>query len=85
MKNDIFPDWKSAENINGGFWSFKIDTNPRNKNIMDIFKIWLTYLVSEKLIKKDNTNIDIHVLSLSPKNNHFVLKIWIKEKKFYIL
>lgn len=82
MKNDIFPDWKSPENINGGFWSFKIETNPRHKNIMDILKIWLTYLVTEKLVMLNDTNIDIHGLSLSPKNNHFVLKIWIKEKKF---
>lgn len=81
MKGDIFPDWKSPENINGGFWSFKIDSNPKNKSIMDILKIWITYLIAEKLIKFDDTNINVQGLSLSPKNNHFVLKIWIKEKK----
>ena len=81
MKNDIFPDWKSPENINGGFWSFKIELNPKkNNSVMDILKMWIAYLVADKLIEETQSDISIHGISLSPKNNHFVLKIWIQNK-----
>lgn len=80
MKDDIFPDWKSPENENGGFWSIKIDTRTDN-NILNILKIWVNYLVTGRIVSK-NSCIIVHGISISPKNSHCVLKVWIRDKKF---
>ena len=38
MRGDIFPDWSSPENKNGGFISIKIETKSRNYKIENITK-----------------------------------------------
>ena len=78
MRDGIFPDWSSPENMNGGFVSIKLDVcTKRHNNIQNILRIWLEHLLSEQI--RDNSSI-ITGLSLSPKNGHYILKIWLSEK-----
>ena len=81
MRNDVFPDWASPENINGGFISIKIDTKNRNENpnnVIKISKMWIEKLISETITNETKTIT--HGISLSPKSGHCILKLWLNEK-----
>ena len=74
MKNDILPIYEDENNINGGYWSLKVSND-------DILKIWLYLsldLVGGKLDKEDI----VSGLSISYKKKFYIIKIWIKNKKF---
>ena len=78
MRDGIFPDWSSPENMNGGFVSIKLDVCTKKYNkIHNTLRIWLEYLLSEQI--RENSDI-ITGLSLSPKNGHYILKVWLSEK-----
>ena len=80
MRDDVFPDWKSPENINGGFISIKIDTknrNERSNNVIKITQKWIERLISESVTNKKKIT---HGISLSLKSNHCILKLWLNER-----
>jgi hypothetical protein len=77
MKNNIPPMWEDKHNINGGYLSFKI----YKKNINDIWFKFCSLIISKQLLN-DNMD-DINGLSLSPKINNCIVKIWFKEQKDY--
>ena len=72
-KNDyIYPMWEDKYNKKGGYWSFKI-----NKN--DLHNIWLEtmiLLISESLLNDNLHNNNINGISISPKKNNCIMKIW---------
>lgn len=72
MKEDIFPNWEDPDNRNGGCLSFKI---PSAK----IIEEWNNLLLKciKKLILKDN-NDEINGISISPKKEFNIIKIWFK-------
>ena len=73
MKNDIFPTWEDPKNRLGGCISFKYDNN--------ILKEWLKTLllcVTNNLLKKKDVD-EINGLSIAPKKEFNIVKIWIKD------
>jgi hypothetical protein len=70
MKNDIFPTWEDPGNRMGGCISFKIDNNILN----EWFKIIMLF-ITENISNDSN---EINGLSISPKKEFNILKIWIK-------
>ena len=78
LENDdyIYPIWEDKNNKNGGIWSFKIN------NVL-INKIWndlMVYLLGENILtNSDNYNL-INGISVSPKRNFVILKIWSTKK-----
>ena len=73
MKNDIFPTWEDPKNRLGGCISFKYDNN--------ILKEWLKILllcITDNLSTKKNIN-EINGLSISPKKEFNIIKVWIKD------
>ena len=74
--NIIYPIWEDKNNIDGGVWSFKINNNY-------LFNIWITlliYLTGENmLINKDDFN-SINGISISPKKNFSIIKLWLRNK-----
>ena len=77
MLDDIFPDWSSPENNKGGFISIKID----DINLISTIKSWIEHMIAEDIINNsDNDSLKIHGLSVSPKNSHFILKLWCNKK-----
>lgn len=69
MRNDIQPTWEDLRNRDGGACSLKIEIGKH-------FQMWediAAYTVSENLI--DNMS-DINGISITPKNNWAVIKIW---------
>ena len=70
MRDTIDPLWEDTENINGGCWSLKI---PKG-NIFDIWNNISIALLSESITNKDTININ--GISISPKKNFCIIKIW---------
>ena len=73
MKNEIFPTWEDPKNRLGGCISFKYDNN--------ILKEWLRTLlfcITNNLFKKNNID-EINGLSIAPKKEFNIVKIWIKD------
>ena len=70
MRDTIDPLWEDTENINGGCWSLKI---PKG-NIFDIWNNISIALLSESISNKDTININ--GISISPKKNFCIIKIW---------
>jgi hypothetical protein len=76
MKDSILPLWESEDNINGGCFSYKIS----NINIVNIFKILLYKIIGNTLINNENTLNNINGISISPKKNFCIIKIWMRNK-----
>ena len=73
----INPLWEDKYNRNGGFWSFKI-----NKDDAEIiWKDLSNYLVGEQMCKYINDSMMINGISISPKRNFCILKIWNNDHK----
>ena len=71
MKNDIFPTWEDPKNRMGGCISFKYDNNILNE--------WLKILLLCITDNLSEHNKEINGLSISPKKEFNILKVWIKD------
>jgi len=76
MKDSILPLWESEDNINGGCFSYKIS----NINIVNIFKILLYKIMGNTLSNDEKTLNNINGISISPKKNFCIIKIWMRNK-----
>ena len=76
MKDSILPLWESEDNINGGCFSYKIS----NINIVNIFKILLYKIIGNTLSSDETTSNNINGISISPKKNFCIIKIWMRNK-----
>ena len=76
MKEDIFPNWEDPDNRNGGCLSFKIQS-------VKIIEEWNDLLLKciKELTLKDN-NDEINGISISPKKEFNIIKIWFKNHGF---
>ena len=71
MKGDIFPTWEDPKNRMGGCISFKYDNNILNE--------WLKILLLCITEELSDYNKEINGLSISPKKEFNILKVWIKD------
>ena len=72
MREGIMPMWEDPNNLNGGYWSFKVS----NKYSNTIWKKITAGLVGNSLTI-DNKNMKyITGISISPKTSNCVMKIW---------
>ena len=75
MREDIQPIYEDKQNINGGVWTFKLS----KKNCNNFWKEMCYLLCNDELtVKKEDSNI-ITGISISPKINNFIFKIWIRK------
>ena len=68
----INPLWEDKNNRSGGFWSFKI--NKEDANL--IWKELSINLISETISKNVQNTMMINGISISPKRNFCIIKIW---------
>ena len=76
MRENILPIWEDTSNINGGYWSFKI-------SIHSITHAWNEIsmaLIGENILKNRENMYTINGISISPKKNFCIIKIWNSEK-----
>ena len=75
MKNNIKPIYEDIHNKSGGFYSLKVHQD----NGFYIWKNLSIDLITLNLEKKHNI---INGLSIIKKKNFFIIKIWIRNKKY---
>lgn len=71
MKDSILPLWEDEENKAGGSISYKIN----NTQVYSIWKTTIYYFITNNIL--ENKDI-INGISISPKKNFCILKIWLK-------
>jgi len=72
MREGILPIWEDEKNKDGGCWSFKIGKK-------DIYNAWVELSISllgETIMKELQHSTTITGISLSPKKNFSIIKIW---------
>ena len=72
MKDGIIPIFEDEKNINGGYWSLRITKK-------DTFEYWekiLYYICIENITINDEYESKINGISISPKINNCIFKIW---------
>ena len=74
MREGIHPTWEDVKNRNGGCFSYKIS----NKNILNAWKQLSYTLVGETVTSNVNLMSDINGITISPKKNFCIIKIWIQ-------
>ncbi len=72
MRNETKPTWEDPVNRNGGCFSYKIF----NKNVTNIWNILCYALVGESLSTNNNFVNSITGLTISPKKNFCIIKLW---------
>ena len=76
MRKDIFPTWEDKNNKNGCCASFKIPLNDVKTTWIKIFKELCTENIHKNIDKYDNIN----GISICPKKEFNIIKIWFKIK-----
>jgi len=72
MRDGIKPMWEDPKNVKGGCFSYKIN----NKNVVSIWKNLSYSLVGESLTDQVNARSTINGITISPKKNFCIVKIW---------
>ena len=73
MKKNIMPMWEDTQNRNGGYFSYKIS----NKIVYDVWKKITYALVGETLCTNYAHFSLISGVSISPKKDFCIIKIWV--------
>ena len=66
MRKDVEPLWEHQRNVNGGCWSLKISKE-------NIHRIWENISIA---LLGENIGDNINGISISPKKNFCIIKIW---------
>ena len=74
MKNPVFPIWEDEHNKHGGSFSYKVP----NKIALSLWKDLTYALTGNTLSTNQNVLNDINGITISPKNNFCIVKIWMK-------
>lgn len=77
MKTGITPMWEDPKNRNGGCFSYKVN----NKFVVDVWKHLFCHLGSNSLCVDSEKNKYINGLTISPKKNFCIIKIWLNTCK----
>ena len=72
MKENITPVWEDKLNRNGGCFSYKVT----NKYVYEVWRDLTYLLVGNTLSKNDNFVSCITGITISPKKNFCIIKIW---------
>lgn len=78
MKNGITPMWEDKLNRNGGYFSYRV----LNKNVPDVWRQLMLALTSGNLCVNKKHESAINGITLSPKKNFCVIKIWLNTLSF---
>jgi len=76
MRDNIFPTWEDKSNCNGCTASFKVN----KQNHINVFNNILSSFVGENIHKNIENYDNINGLSIIPKKNFSILKIWFRSQ-----
>ena len=75
MRGNIFPTWEDPNNIKGCCISYKIS----NKTLVRDFNLILLKVINEGIMKNSDQFKLVNGISISPKREFNIIKIWFKE------
>ena len=78
MRDGIYPTWEDPKNKQGGCFSYKI----ANKNVVDSWKKLSYALIGNTLSDNEEFANNITGITISPKKNFCIVKIWLTTCKF---
>ena len=73
MRSGITPMWEDPKNRNGGCFSYKVI----NKQVPELWKTLFYLLCGETLCIEEKHNKHINGITISPKKNFCIIKIWL--------
>lgn len=73
MRSGITPMWEDPKNRNGGCFSFKVT----NKQVFEVWKALFYAMCGETLCVNKQHNKMINGITVSPKRNFCIVKIWL--------
>ena len=76
LKKDIFPNWEDPDNRSGGCLSFKVSST----KIIEEWNQLLLKCISENIL--DGQPEEINGISISPKKEFNIIKIWFRNSSF---
>lgn len=74
MKNDIFPTWEYPDNREGSSISYKIPA----QILKESWDLLLLRIIFEEILVNKEKNSEINGISISPKKEFNIIKLWIK-------
>jgi len=77
MKENIKPIFEDEKNIKGGYWSLRIN----KKETTECWKKIIYYLLIEGILEKNENEKYINGISIGPKINNCIFKIWNSDYK----
>jgi len=80
MREHVQPIWEDENNINGGCFSLKIYKDNIKEKLFELSGL----LLGENLGKTDEISNNINGISISPKKNYYIIRIWIKDNTFAV-
>jgi len=80
MREGILPIWEDELNKKGGCFSYKL----YNDNFIEKFFEILALLLGEKLGADDIISKNINGISICPKKNYYIVRIWIRNSIYAI-
>lgn len=75
MRKNVDPIWEHVDNRNGGVCSFRILL----KDSMKLFEYLCVLMLCNKLYDGEGNLDDVTGISVSPKNNWCIVKVWNKD------
>ena len=78
MRSGITPMWEDPQNRTGGCFSYKVI----NKQVHEIWKTLFYLLCGETLCVDPNHSKHINGITISPKKNFCIIKIWLDTSLF---
>ena len=78
MRSGITPLWEDPQNAIGGNFSYKVI----NKNVFEVWKQMFYLLCGESLCIDKKYNKYINGITISPKKNFCIIKIWLNTMEY---
>jgi hypothetical protein len=75
MRDGITPLWEDESNKNGGCFSYKVV----NKHVVQVWRHMMFMAAGESLALTKDYSACINGITLSPKKNFCIVKIWLKD------
>jgi len=75
MRKGISPIWEDENNKNGGCFSYKVI----NKNVVQVWRHMMFLVAGESLALNKEYNNCINGITISPKKNFCIIKIWLRD------
>jgi translation initiation factor 4E len=78
MREHIMPRWEDEYNKNGGCFSYKLNKFSLEEKFFET----CAQILGETIGKTNEHSSNVNGISISPKKNYYIIRIWIKDNKY---